>query len=162
MQLPEARGITITIRALGGAKGKGTFCSGWGQPLPRAWAWRPGDPSGLGLGPGVSWGCVSAWSPRPWPFRESGTLPFEVNSSVESLSLPQRSLCYRKYSQVAQWVKNPPARQETWVRSLGQEDQPPTHRILAWRIPCTEEPGGLQSTGSQRVGWTEATEHSRK
>ena len=47
--------------------------------------------------------------------------------------------------------------QETWVRSLGQEDplekDMATHSsILAWRIPWTEEPGGLQSMGSQRVG----------
>ena len=47
--------------------------------------------------------------------------------------------------------------QETWVRSLGREDplknEMATHSsILAWRIPWTEEPGGLQSTGSQRVG----------
>ena len=50
---------------------------------------------------------------------------------------------------------------ETWVRSLGREDplekEMATHSsILAWRIPWTEEPGGLQSTGSQRVrhDWT--------
>ena len=54
-------------------------------------------------------------------------------------------------------VKNPPAIQETWVLSLGQEDSLEkgmvTHSsILAWRIPRTEEPGGLQSMGSQRVG----------
>ena len=46
---------------------------------------------------------------------------------------------------------------ETWVRSLGQEDplekEMATHSsILAWRIPWAEEPGGLQSMGSQRVG----------
>ena len=51
---------------------------------------------------------------------------------------------------------------ETWVRSLGQEDslekEMATHSsILAWRIPWTEEPGGLQSTGSQRVGHDWAT-----
>ena len=55
---------------------------------------------------------------------------------------------------VAQTVKNLPATQETWVRSLGWEDPPEegmaTHSsILAWRIPWTEEPGGLQSMGSQ-------------
>ena len=54
-------------------------------------------------------------------------------------------------------VKNSPVMQEMWVRSLGQEDplekEMATHcSILAWRIPWTEEPGGLQSTGSQRVG----------
>ena len=47
--------------------------------------------------------------------------------------------------------------QETWVQSLGQEDpleegMTPHSRILAWRIPWAEEPGGQQSTGSQRVG----------
>ena len=54
-------------------------------------------------------------------------------------------------------VKNPPDTWETWVSSLGQEDPlekgMPTHSsVLAWRIPRTEEPGGLQSMGSQRVG----------
>ena len=54
-------------------------------------------------------------------------------------------------------VKNLPAMQETRVRSLGQEDpmeeEMATHSsILAWRIPWPEEPGGLQSMGSQRVG----------
>ena len=60
-------------------------------------------------------------------------------------------------SLVAQLVKNLPAVQETWVQSLGGEDplkkEMAAHSsILAWRIPWTEEPGGLQSTGSQRVG----------
>ena len=60
-------------------------------------------------------------------------------------------------SLVAQMVKNLPAMQETRVRSLGQED--PLEKgmaahssILSWRIPWTEEPGRLQSLGSQRVG----------
>ena len=53
-------------------------------------------------------------------------------------------------------VKNSPAMQEMWVQSLGQEDHleeiMATHStILAWRIPWTEEPGGLQSMGFQRV-----------
>ena len=53
---------------------------------------------------------------------------------------------------------------ETWVRSLGQEDllekEMTTHSsIVAWEIPWTEEPGGLQSVGSQRVGHDLATEH---
>ena len=59
-------------------------------------------------------------------------------------------------SLIVQSVKNLPAVQETWVRSLGQKDplekEMATHpSILAWRIPWTEEPGGLQPTGSQRV-----------
>ena len=53
-------------------------------------------------------------------------------------------------------VKNPPAVQEAQVQSLSPEDHPEngmaTHSsILAWRIPSTEEPGGLQSMGSLRV-----------
>ena len=60
-------------------------------------------------------------------------------------------------SLVAQRIKRLPARRETWVQSLGREDplenEMATHSsILAWRIPWTEEPGRLQSTGSQRVG----------
>ena len=54
-------------------------------------------------------------------------------------------------------VKSPSAMEETWVQSLGQEDPlekgMATHfSILAWKIPQTEEPGGLQSMGSQQVG----------
>ena len=57
-------------------------------------------------------------------------------------------------SLVAQWVKNLPARQETGIRSLDQEDPlekgMATHSsILVWRIPCTQEPEGLQFMGSQ-------------
>ena len=61
-------------------------------------------------------------------------------------------------SLVAQTVKNPPAVQQPQVQSLGWEDSPlekgmATHpSILACRIPWLEEPGGLQSMGSQRVG----------
>ena len=58
---------------------------------------------------------------------------------------------------MVQMVKNLPAMQETCVQSLGQED--PLEKgmashssILIWEIPWTEEPGGLQSMGSQRVG----------
>ena len=58
---------------------------------------------------------------------------------------------------MAQPVKNLPALQETWFRSLGREDPlekgMATHySILAWKVPWTEEPGGLQSMRSQRVG----------
>ena len=60
---------------------------------------------------------------------------------------------------MAQWVKNPPAMQETQatqIQPLGQEDalekELATHSsILAWRNPWTEKPGGLQSMGSLRV-----------
>ena len=58
---------------------------------------------------------------------------------------------------MAQTVKRLPTMQETWVRTLGQEDplekEMATHSsILAWKIPWTEEPGWLLSMGSQRVG----------
>ena len=57
---------------------------------------------------------------------------------------------------MAQMLKNLPAVQENWVQPLGQEgplqEGMATHsRILAWRIPWTEEPGGLLSIESQRV-----------
>ena len=60
-------------------------------------------------------------------------------------------------SLVSQVVKNLPAKQEMWVRSLTREDSlekgMATHSsILAWRIPWTEEPGGIQFIGLQRVG----------
>ena len=68
----------------------------------------------------------------------------------EHSALPSSSL-------VAQTVKNLPEGQEMWVQSLGQEDplekEKAAHSsILAWRIPWTEEPGGVQATGSKRVG----------
>ena len=58
---------------------------------------------------------------------------------------------------MVQAIKNPPAVQETLVQLLGQEDpmeeEMATHSsISAWKIPWTEEPGGLQSMGPQRVG----------
>ena len=54
-------------------------------------------------------------------------------------------------------IKNLPVVQETWVQSLGWEDplekeMAPHSSILAWKISWTEEPGELQSLGSQRVG----------
>ena len=57
-------------------------------------------------------------------------------------------------------VKNLPAMQETWVRSLGQEDSlekgMATHAsILAWRIPWTEESGGLKTMGCKELDTTE-------
>ena len=77
-------------------------------------------------------------------------------------------------SQVAQWLKNPPATQEmqeTSVRSLGQKipwrrEWQPTPGILAFGIPWTEEPGGLQSIELERLrhckksDTIEATEHA--
>ena len=77
-------------------------------------------------------------------------LPPASQVLVHLFSVPGASL-------VAQSVKNLPAVQETQVQSLDGEDtlekERATHSsILAWKIPWTEEPGGLQSVGSQRVG----------
>ena len=85
-------------------------------------------------------------SPRP-------VLPEEEKKAVSTLLGLGTSL---NEELVAQMVKNLPAMQETWDQSLGQEDPlkkgMATHSsILVWRIPGTEEPGRLQSTGSQRV-----------
>ena len=66
-------------------------------------------------------------------------------------------MCVCVATLVAQMVKNLPAMKETWVQSQGQKDllekEMATHSsILAWETPETEEPGGLQSVRSQRVG----------
>ena len=78
--------------------------------------------------------------------------PFPMNISSSSRTI------FLQASLGAQTVKNPPAMQETWVPPLGGEE--PLEKgmatyssILAWRIPWTEQPGGLQSLGSQRVGY---------
>ena len=66
-------------------------------------------------------------------------------------------MIHMQASLVAQTVKHLPTMQETWVQSLGQEDllekEIEIHSSsLTWKIPWTEELGGLQSMGSQRVG----------
>ena len=68
---------------------------------------------------------------------------------------------------VAEMVKNLPVVQEIWVQTLGWEDplekEMATHSsILAWEIPRTEEPAGLQSMGSQRVGHDLETEEQQQ
>ena len=80
------------------------------------------------------------------------------NKNIKTIKNKYIYICITGASLVAQTVKNPPAMQKTWVQSLGWKD--PLEKgmavhssILAWRIPWTEEPGGLQSTGSQRVGY---------
>ena len=98
------------------------------------------------------------WYPLPtlnhvrghWLVQRSGALP-ELQQQILSTNL---GVLWA--SSVFRRVKNPPAMQETWVQSLGQEDplekEMATHSsILAWRIPWTEELGGLQSMGSQRI-----------
>ena len=80
-------------------------------------------------------------------------IPGLGSSPGEGIGYP---LKYSWASLVAQTVENPPAMWETWVQSLGREDPVEegmaTHSsILAWGIPWPEEPGRLQSLGSQRV-----------
>ena len=86
-------------------------------------------------------------------------IPNVVHSSVIRCSQQAETTLYSfaRCSLVAQTVKNLPAMRETWLRSLRgkdllEEDMAPHSSILAWRIPWTEESGGLQSRGSQRVG----------
>ena len=88
-----------------------------------------------------------------WSLAALPNTPSQAPSSPSLFS----SLALIRASPVAQMVKNLPAMHETWIRSLGWEDPlekgMATHSsILAWRIPWTEEPGGLQSMGFQRVG----------
>ena len=73
----------------------------------------------------------------------------DICSRIDTFNIGLTSL-------VAQMIKNLPVMQETWVQSLGWEDPldegMATHsNILAWRIPWTEEPGGVQSIGLQSV-----------
>ena len=85
--------------------------------------------------------------------RESSPLPPNTSAPMAGLIALTKAL---QASLVAQMVKNLPVMRETQVRSLDWEDPleegMATHSsILAWRIPWTEEPGGLQPVGSQRV-----------
>ena len=62
-------------------------------------------------------------------------------------------------------VKNPPAMQDTWIQSLGQEDplekgMATDSSIYAWKIPWTEEPGSYSSWGCKELDTTEATQHA--
>ena len=100
----------------------------------------------------------------PWPGRQSflqyDPLPYSFLNY--STYLWPEFLTYYGASLVAQRLKPLPAMWEIGVRSLGQKDplekEMATHSsILARRIPCTKEPGGLQSMASQRVGHDWAT-----
>ena len=98
------------------------------------------------------------WSPQIWNQGVISRATFLRAPESRCGSLGFGSKCSLIWaSLVAQRLKRLPAMRETWVRSLDREDSPgedlATHSsILAWRIPRTEEPGGLQSMGSPRVG----------
>ena len=85
------------------------------------------------------------------------SIPGSGRSPGEGIGSP---LQYSWVSLVAQLVKNLPGMRETWVQSLGWEDalkkgKATLSTVLAWRIPWTEEPGRLQSVGSQESDMTE-------
>ena len=107
--------------------------------------WLDGHKFEQVLGDGEGQGSLACCS--PWGHKESDRTE-QLNSNNN---------CILGTSQVAQMVKHLPAMWEVWVWSLGWEDplekEMATHSsILAWKIPLTEEPGRLQSMGSQRVG----------
>ena len=90
---------------------------------------------------------------------DPGLIPGSGRTPGEGIGYP---LQYSWASLVAQMVKNPSAMHKTWVWSLGWEDAleketATLSSILAWRIPWTEKPGGLQPMGSQRVRYDWAT-----
>ena len=131
---------------------------------------------------GLSW--VHLWQPTPvfclensmdredWQATAHGSQRAGYNCVTENIYIFTHTHIYTYIyifgvSLVAQRLKHLPAMQETWVQSLGQEDplekEMATHSsILAWRIPWTEEPGGLQPMGSQRVGhdWATSLSHT--
>ena len=104
------------------------------------------------------------WSGLPFPSPEDLPNPRSEPSSLVSPALKVGSLPTEPLGKptryleplVAQRVKRLPAMRETWVQSLSREDPPEKEMaihfsIIAWKIPWMQEPGGLQSIGSQRV-----------
>ena len=122
---------TLMLGKIEGGRGDDRGWDGW-MASPTQWTLGVGDGQG-GLA------CCSLWGHKELDMTE------RLNWTRDRASV------------VVQMVKNPPAMQEIWVWSLGQEDplkkgMTACSSVLAWRIPLTEEPGGLQSTGSQKVG----------
>ena len=117
------------------------------------WVWSLGweDPLEEGL---AAHSNILAWR-ISW-MEEPGRLQSRASQRVGHDWPQKQQHTYMWGFLAAQMVKSLPAMQETWVWSLGQVD--PLEKgmatfssILTWRIPWTEEPGGLQSMGSQRV-----------
>ena len=97
--------------------------------------------------------CPPSWTTVPRYLVQH--YPVSKRISLDKIYTYTGGLLSKMDSLVAQMVKNPPAMQDTWIQCLGQEDplekgMATYYSILAWRIPWTEEPGGLQSMGSQR------------
>ena len=142
-------------------------CSAWGTKAQKKPTWRKDAGT---LGSQGHWGAgESRWWPtwtlpglqgRPRRARQlpaaCGPSQFVLCEAVcwGSAAVPSGRMGFPGSSQM---VKRPPAMLETWVWSLGQEDPlekgMATHcSVLAWEIPWTEKPGGLQSMGLWRVG----------
>ena len=104
------------------------------------------------MGWGVSRRAGWPFHPTPGPYSHKPLVVWHIGTASF-----WKTVLYGDTSLVAQRVKLLPAMQETQVQSLGQEDplekeMATDSSILAWRMPWTEEPGGLQSVGLQRVG----------
>ena len=117
------------------------------------------------LGPCFSYHYTTWYSPPLLPMghpaNACGTCPNDIPYQDHS-SIYRGIMHSVRASLVAQTVKRLPTMLETWVQSLGQEDllekeMATQSSILAWKIPWTEEPGRLQSMGSQRVRHNWAT-----
>ena len=114
----------------------------------------------IGEGNGNPLQCSCLENPRDggaWWAAVYGVAQSQTQLKRLSSSSSSSRLFYSRASLVAQRLKRLPPMWETQVQSLGREDpleeEMATHSsVLAWRIPWTGEPGGLQSMGSQRVG----------
>ena len=114
------------------------------------------------------------WPGAPWKHLLTFVFYYRFLSSDSAgvwILLPSPSHCILDYTLKihpgGSAIKNPPAMQETRVRFIGQEDRlekgMATHSsVLVWRISGTEEPGGLPSIGSQRIGHSRATKHRHR
>ena len=108
--------------------------------------------------------CLLHWQVDSLPLSYLGNYTLKQKLKIKIKNLKKVIL---KASQVTPWQRICLPMQETWVQSLGGEDplqkeMATRSRILAWRIPWTEEPGGLQYTGSRRVGHNSATGQQRE
>ena len=171
-RLPPARPLPFLVRCSGSL---GVLFAGCARAVGHRAQADPICVPGAGRALGV--GAVGAGDGDSWGPPASGPRPADLHPSVIVSQGCVHTACKRRStartqastdskhtvfagsraSLIAQTVKNPPAMQETQVRSLYGEDPleegMATHSsILAWRIPWTEEPGRLQSMGSQRVG----------
>ena len=112
--------------------------------------------------PDIQWKQISLLWSRTWAYIHSGWSSVCIAFCFAMFHLALIQLFSFMSSLVAQTVRHLPIMQEPWVRSLGQDDPlakelATRSSTLAWKIPWMEEPGGLQSMGSQRVRHNWAT-----